>query len=168
MLSARPLPVSLAVGAFLAACCLAWLPAWSHAGLVDTEPAARSSTQTLPDEVRLTFNEDMNRPSYVTVTAPDGSVIAEGEGRIEGREVVQTLADPGLAGTYRVDYRAVSRDGHPVTGAWEFDITTGRTVEQSTWESVTSSGWWWAAVIAVPWVLLAGAFMVRRRRAQTS
>lgn len=138
--------------------------AWSHAGLTGTTPERGSSHETMPAEVTMQFNEEMNRPSWVTVTAPDGSIVAEGEAEVAGHVLTQPLTDPGIAGTYRVDYRAISTDGHPVKGQWEFTVTTGREVEQSAWKSVTSSPWLVAAILTVPWLVLLGAVVVRRRR----
>ena len=89
--------------------------------------------------------------------------MAEGEATIDGRDVVQTVEDPGQAGTYRVDYRVISADGHPVEGALEFDVTTGETVESSTFEQVTSSRWWWIALVALPWLALVALLLQRRR-----
>ena len=138
-------------------------PATAHAGLVSSNPASRSELEQMPAEVRLTFNEVMNRPSYVTVTSPDGSVVAEGEGAVDGAEVVQQVDDPGQAGTYRVDYRVISADGHPVEGALEFDVTTGEAVESGPVEQVTSSTWWWVALVTLPWLALAALLLQRRR-----
>lgn len=138
-------------------------PAFAHAGLVASSPASRAELTTMPPQVRLTFTEDMNRPSYVTVASPDETVVAEGEATIDGRDVVQTVEDPGQAGTYRVDYRVISADGHPVEGALEFEVTTGETVESSTFEQVTSSRWWWIALVALPWLALVALLLQRRR-----
>ena len=142
-------------------------PASAHAGLVSSNPASRAELDAMPAEIRLTFNEDMNRPSYVTVTAPDGSVLAEGEGAVEGPEVVQSVDDPGQAGTYRVDYRVISADGHPVEGALEFDVTTGEAVESGPVETVTSSTWWWVGLVTLPWLALAALLLQRRHVRQT-
>jgi len=139
-------------------------PVSAHAGLVDSDPVARGEVETLPGQVRLTFNETMNRPSYVTLTAPDGTVVAEGEAAIEDTAVVQDVPDdPGLAGTYRVDYRAISSDGHPVLGSFEFDVTTGERAEAGVIGTVTSSAWWWVALVVLPWVAMAAALLQRRR-----
>ncbi|GAA1729708.1 copper resistance CopC family protein [Aeromicrobium alkaliterrae] len=140
-------------------------PAAAHAGLVSTTPGERSSVETLPADVRLTFNETMNRPSYVTVKAPDGTLLAEGEATIDGADLVQQVdEDPGLAGTYRVDYRAISADGHPVEGAFEFDVTTGAEAPTGPVEKVTSSTAWWVTLVALPWLALGALLLLRRRR----
>lgn len=139
----------------------------AHAGLLSSDPASRAELEAMPPEVRLTFNEAMNRPSYVTVTSPDGTVLAEGEGAVDGADVVQQVDDPGQAGTYRVDYRVISADGHPVEGALEFDVTTGEAVESGPVAQVTSSTWWWVALVTLPWLALAALLLQRRRSRQT-
>lgn len=155
------LTTPLLVGAAL----LGASPAAAHAGLLSSNPASRAELETMPPEVRLTFNEPMNRPSYVTVTSPDGTVVAEGEGAVDGADVVQQVDDPRQAGTYRVDYRVISADGHPVEGALEFDVTTGDAVESGPVEQVTSSTWWWVALVTLPWLAL-GALLLQRRRSR--
>ncbi|MFT4298126.1 MAG: copper resistance protein CopC [Aeromicrobium sp.] len=157
---------SLLAAALIALCVIgSATPAAAHAGIVSTDPDKRSSLPALPEQVSMTFNEEMNRPSYVTVTAPDGSLIAEGESEVRGPVLVQPLTDdPGLAGTYRVDYRAVSADGHPVEGAFEFEVTGGEKVAQGTVEKVTSSKTWWIALVTVPWIALAAILVWRRMR----
>ncbi len=137
--------------------------AFAHAGLVGSTPENGATLESMPTEVRLTFNEEMNRPSFVTVTAPDGSVIVDGESAIEGTDLVQPLTDPELAGTYRIDYRGISADGHAVKGTLEFTVTAGAEVEQDTVTEVTSSTWWWVSLVAVPWVVLLVVLVVRRR-----
>lgn len=140
-------------------------PAVAHAGLVDSSPERRSTLENLPAEIRLTFNEEMNRPSFVTLSAPDGSTVVEGEGTVEGNDVVQAISDdPGLAGTYRIDYRVISADGHPVSGAIEFEVTSGEEVAGGALERITGSSAWWIGLVAVPWVVLLVFLVLRRRR----
>jgi methionine-rich copper-binding protein CopC len=114
----------------LAALLLAVLPvlamprAEAHAGLVSSAPAADAVLTAAPAEVRLTFTEALQEPAYVVVTAPDGTR-SPGEARVEGADSVQptcALADAPAEGTWRVAYRVVSADGHPVTGELAFTV----------------------------------------------
>lgn len=96
-------------------------PASAHATLVSSSPAQGARLDALPAEVRFEFTEEIAAPAYVIVTAPDGSSVADGDPVVDGRVVTQAVAD-GPEGGYTMAYRAVSRDGHPVTGAISFSV----------------------------------------------
>ncbi|MFT4186946.1 MAG: copper resistance protein CopC [Aeromicrobium sp.] len=139
-------------------------PAFAHAGIVSSNPAEGATLDALPARIELTFDEEMKRPSYVTVTAPDCSTLTEdkAEGSIEGSTVAIDVDDPGLAGTYRVDYRAVSSDAHPVKGSFEFDVTGGEEASCGALSKVSTTGW--IALIAVPWIVFGALYLLHRRR----
>ncbi len=65
----------------------------------------------------------MTSPAYVIVTAPDGSSVASGTPRVDGVLVRQGLTE-GPDGAYTMAFRAVSEDGHPVTGEITFTVGT--------------------------------------------
>lgn len=99
--------------------------AFAHARLQSASPTSGETLDTMPAEVRLVFDEDVNRPSSIAVQAPDGTLLAEGEAELDGAEAFATLEDPNLAGTYCVNYRIISADAHPVTGEYTFEVTAG-------------------------------------------
>lgn len=96
-------------------------PASAHASLVSSSPEQGQQLARLPDRVDFEFNQDMSSPAYVIVTAPDGSSVTDGDPVVEGAEVTQALTD-GPDGSYTMAYRAVSEDGHPVTGEITFTV----------------------------------------------
>lgn len=100
--------------------------AMAHARLQSANPASGASLDAVPAEVRLEFDEEVNRPSQITVRAPDGSVLTEeGEAEVDGTAAFVELDDPQLAGTYCVAYRVISADAHPVSGEYTFEVTSG-------------------------------------------
>lgn len=105
-------------------------PASAHAALVSTDPADGSTVRTAPTTVTLTFNEVVGQ-SAVVVTAPDGSRVS-GKASSLDRTVSVDLEGAGQRGRYRVVYRVVSADGHPVSGSLGFTTTTGEVVTQAT------------------------------------
>jgi methionine-rich copper-binding protein CopC len=123
------LPAQLSAAVLTAA--LVLLPAQAahaHAVLVSSSPKDGASIPTLPTEVSFTFDQNVARPAFVVVTAPDGSNVDTGEPAILDGTVTQRVEPPGEAGTYRMSYRVVSADGHPVSATLAFDVTTGRHV----------------------------------------
>lgn len=107
-------------------------PASAHAALVSADPALNAKLERMPMAVTLEFNDQMNQPSHISVLGPDGTKIGIGETKVDGTTVSRQVDDPGQAGIYRVDYRVVSEDGHPVTSSYKFTVTTGTPTESET------------------------------------
>jgi methionine-rich copper-binding protein CopC len=104
----------------------------AHAALVRTAPLA-GSVPNAPDAVTLTFDEPpRTRFSVVHVVAPDGHRADGGQLTLDGSTVRQPLAGPRPAGTYTVDWRVVSDDGHPVSGSWQFTASAAAAVVDAT------------------------------------
>jgi copper transport protein len=98
---------------------------YAHAMLVSSEPAADSVVATSPIRVRLEFSEEIE-PSLATVS------LIRSNGRVDRLVVsgdphdVNAIIAPvsGLThGGYRVSWRVVSADGHPVSGSYAFWVT---------------------------------------------
>lgn len=99
-------------------------PAWAHASLVGSDPADDARLPTAPPVVRLEFSEPIAAPAYVVVTAPDGASAVSGDPEVAGAVVTQRLLPSALdrEGSWTVAFRAVSEDGHPVTGEIGFTV----------------------------------------------
>lgn len=118
-----------ALGAFLVALALLVAgpapAAHAHADLVSSIPSDGEQLPTVPDEVLLTFSEEL-LPDTVVVSVQDSSgfVVRVLDLRVQGPDVYVTWP-PGVTGTdYTVNYRVVSQDGHPVEGSLSFAVDT--------------------------------------------
>ncbi|MFS8479816.1 MAG: copper resistance protein CopC [Micromonosporaceae bacterium] len=114
------------IGAVLAAVLVALTPvrpAWAHAQLIGTDPADGAVLATPPERVTLEFNESLN-PTYTTIVVTDASAerVPSSEPEVSGPRGSVTFTQPLTDGTYTVAYRVVSRDGHPVQGAFTFTV----------------------------------------------
>jgi copper resistance protein C len=99
--------------------------ALAHDGLVATSPAAGATVAEAPDALELDFTgEPLPLGTLVTVTGPDGAPVSSGDAEIRGTTVVQPI-DDAEAGTYRVEWRSTSSDGHPLSGTFDFTVTQG-------------------------------------------
>jgi methionine-rich copper-binding protein CopC len=108
------------------AACLPWAPpALAHAALVRSDPARRAVLTQPPGQVRLWFNERIER-DYSTISVLDsaGRTIATGQPKIPADDPKLLLLDlPSLApGRYTVRYRINSVDGHVVAASYEFTV----------------------------------------------
>lgn len=115
-------------------------PAWAHAARLSGDPADNAVLPQAPARVSATFNETM-QPEFaaMTVVGPDGAQWADGTPTVSGAVISVGVRPGGPAGTYTVNYRATSADGHVVTGSWPYQVTTGATATPDTSVAASSS-----------------------------
>lgn len=102
--------------------------AFAHAELETSNPEANSVIGSAPSVVSLTFGEKLmvmegeEAANQVQVTDSSNSRVDNGDYQVTG-EVLTVSLKPDLADdTYKVTYRVVSEDGHPIEGVYEFDV----------------------------------------------
>ncbi|MFE5337817.1 copper resistance protein CopC [Isoptericola sp. NPDC056573] len=100
-------------------------PASAHNVVVGTSPASGSEVTEPPGSVDVTFDDvvlDLSAEgssTVITVTDADGTDYATGCPTMQDRTVSVPVA-LGEGGEYTVDWRIVSADGHPTSGAFSF------------------------------------------------
>ena len=112
-----------ALGLMSAATLVVATPAFAHATLVRANPA-RDTTVAPLQRVQLTFSAHVEtRFSTVQVVSASGQTVA-GESAVgsDNRTLTATLARPLTPGTYRVEWRIVSADGHRMQGDYGFTV----------------------------------------------
>ncbi|OBH60921.1 copper resistance protein CopC [Mycobacterium colombiense] len=120
----RRLAFGACVGLMFAIATLTAPAAAAHATRVSTDPAADAVLAAGPQRVSATFNEQLQTTfAAMTVVGPDGNVWSTGEPTVQGAVVGIALRALGPAGTYTVNYRVTSADGHVVSGSWSFRLT---------------------------------------------
>lgn len=115
-LLAAALLAAFAAVLFLAA------PAHAHDELVSSNPADGAVLDAAPSEIELVFSSElMDLGNQVIVEDSAGKNVAESEPVLTRETLVQSV--PALdAGEYKVNWRAVSSDGHPITGTFSFTV----------------------------------------------
>lgn len=102
----------------------------AHAVLVSTDPASGVEVASGPARVSATFNEQLQTTfAAMTVVGPDGHLWSTGETQVHGAVASVALRPLGPTGTYTVNYRVTSADGHVVSGSWPFRLTVAGTGE---------------------------------------
>jgi copper resistance protein C len=116
--------LSFAWGAVVVTALVSAAPASAHAALVKITPNADATLTTAPTEVVLQFDEPVS-PTFATVvvTTAAGVNVARGKPTVLGARVTQPLSPAIASGGYRIAYRVVSNDGHPVSGESHFSLT---------------------------------------------
>jgi methionine-rich copper-binding protein CopC len=93
----------------------------AHNTLQGTDPADGSTVDTPPSHVTLTFDQPAQAlGTEVVVLGPDGAVASTGSAELVDTTVAQALAGGLAAGTYTVQWRVTSADGHPLSGELTF------------------------------------------------
>lgn len=99
-------------------------PAAAHSVLIGTSPSDGDELDAAPEEVSLTFNEDLvDLGTEVVVTGPDGQEASTGETDVTGPVASRPLASDLAAGDYEVTWRVTSADGHPISGTFAFTVS---------------------------------------------
>lgn len=104
----------------------------AHAELVRITPDRDAQLTAAPKDVVLEFSEPVNTSfATVVVTSAAGVSVTSGKPTVVGAKVTQTLVPRMAAGAYRVAFRVVSSDGHPVAGESRFTLTLPPTTSPS-------------------------------------
>ena len=99
----------------------------AHTGLVSSNPADKETVQVFPSEISLTFNETLmkigdKQVSKFSVHNPKHSLIKLGALKVNAGTISARVKETKLdSGTYKVYYRVISADGHPVSGIISFN-----------------------------------------------
>jgi methionine-rich copper-binding protein CopC len=117
--------------------------AQAHSDLISSDPVAGASLEKIPESFSLTFNEELisiEGETINTLSLEDaaGKNYPLSEVKIL-REVLTASAISGQypAGEYLLSYRAVSADGHPITGEITFSTQSSTTIDSDLGLEVT-------------------------------
>jgi methionine-rich copper-binding protein CopC len=99
--------------------------AFAHAHLKASIPADKSTVSSAPPALLLNFTEGLNlKFSGIKVTGPDNQAVTLGDAALTDHDTGLTVPVTGAlaAGTYMVEWHALSTDGHKTTGSYSFTV----------------------------------------------
>lgn len=99
--------------------------AYAHARLEAAQPPIGGTVTVAPNEINLIFSEELNQKfTGVKVTGPDNREVQTGDARLmDGDKTIRVALPAGLAaGIYKVEWHALSRDGHKTHGEYQFVV----------------------------------------------
>lgn len=109
-------------------------PALAHARLVESTPAAGADPAESPEQVRLRFSEPVEAEfGPLEVYDAGGERVDADDARVtpdDARVVLATLEELP-EGSYTVEWRVTSIDGHVVDGTYEFAVGAPETAGES-------------------------------------
>ena len=103
------------------------VPAFAHAHLTASTPAANANVPSGPNELDLTFSEGVNlKFTGVKVTGPHNETVSTGAASLRAggsTTLVVPISARLAAGTYKVDWHVLARDGHKTNGVYTFTVS---------------------------------------------
>jgi len=174
------------LGALFAVLLLSFFAAWpasAHSELQTAIPAPEEILIVWPTEVNLTFNEnlltaDEQQINFVSVLDSLGNQIDNKDSKVAGNVVSVSLPVQQPNGSYFVNYRVVSADGHIIEDSYEFffdgddgasepvaiSATEGETEIVTISAEVESETSPWSALIVLASVISFGVLIYQMRK----
>lgn len=160
------------IGALTALVLLAG-PAAAHSELTSSDPAQDSVVATAPQQVTLTFSDQVKDfEPQATVQVGNGEPAAAPV-KVDGNKLIVTTGDiPAASGPARwqVAFRIVSADGHPISGAVSFQVGEGTVADAPAKDSAKApakedgpGAGLWAIIGGIAAVIALGAVFLWRR-----
>lgn len=105
---------------------LATSPAWAHAHLVSSNPAANATVAAAPKAITLTFSEKLVPAfSKFDLTMPEHGgmkVAVKTAVSTDGKSITGTPEAALTKGAYKIVWTAASADGHKMNGEVAFKV----------------------------------------------
>ena len=99
--------------------------AFAHAQLVGAFPKANAKVSQAVKQVKLTFDDDLivlGDSNQITVTNSMKQRVDTANTLVFGNQLTVGLKKLKI-GKYKVSYRALSADGHPISATYSFSVT---------------------------------------------
>lgn len=138
----------------------------AHTSVVKTIPQYQSTLTEMVAEISIEFTDELltlgeEKVNTIEVTGPNRARVKIAEQIIEGREIRALLGEQEFEdGTYLVEYRVVSADGHPVSGSYELYLnkpsadqapsSTLQSTEHESFIHIHKTHLIWAALALIP------------------
>ncbi|MDE1011178.1 MAG: copper resistance protein CopC [Paraburkholderia fungorum] len=122
----KNMKVKVASRTVCAALALLSCAAWSHAGLVKSEPGRRAALTAAPTQIRLCFNEQVEpKFSSVSLIRADAAAIELGALDADPKDprcLSAKITGEMSTGDFTVKYKVLSVDGHVVDYGFGFSV----------------------------------------------
>ena len=100
----------------------------AHAGLVSANPEANKEITLMPQEITLTFTEDLMvlgeaDVNSISMNLLDGAEVPLADIKVNGPTLSATVPEGNYeSGTYEIFYKIVSADGHKLSDSYAFSL----------------------------------------------
>ncbi len=97
----------------------------AHAHLAESVPSDKSTVESAPAAVKMTFTESLNlKFSGIKLIGPKKAAVKTGEASLTDQDKGLTVpvSDALAAGSYTVEWHVLSSDGHKTSGTFSFTV----------------------------------------------
>ncbi len=105
---------------------LLWLAipftASAHTSLESATPAKDEAVKEAVNEIQMKFNTPIAELSSFTVTSSDNQAVTVNDIKVDGSSMSGKPAQPLTSGTYKVQWKIVGEDSHPIEGSYTFSV----------------------------------------------
>jgi copper resistance protein C len=99
-------------------------PAAAHTALAASSPKDGARLDVAPNQIVLEFASPiLTKASHTVVRGPDGRDYETGTPQVTQNKLTQQLKPLGPAGVYKIEFRIVAADGHPLGDGIKFTLT---------------------------------------------
>jgi methionine-rich copper-binding protein CopC len=98
----------------------------AHNSLIGSDPKDGATLESGPARIELKFDQPVQAGAglnTITVIGPSDDRWEGGTAEVASNVVTAPLRPLGPAGVYKIGYRILSADGHPVSGELKFTLT---------------------------------------------
>ena len=95
-------------------------PAFAHARLVSSEPAAHAKVKS-PGQIKLHFSENLE-PAFSSASLSDAAGKTVPVSKSVGGQTITLLPLTLRPGAYKVSWQSVGQDTHRLTGSFGFTV----------------------------------------------
>ena len=95
---------------------------FAHSYLNESNPKDGEIIKEQLQQLTLTFSTEIEQTSVVEVSHIDGALVTLGNFVIEGNEIWATFLQPLENDRYKVKWKIVGEDGHPIEGEFSFTV----------------------------------------------
>lgn len=122
---------------------LLWLAipftASAHTSLESTTPAKDEAVKEAVNEIQMKFNTPIAELSSFTVTSSDNQAVAVNDIKVDGSSMSGKPAQPLTSGTYKVQWKIVGEDSHPIEGSYTFSVAASEATGEVTGNEASST-----------------------------
>lgn len=109
-----------------------------HTAVLSIVPADGAVLDRAPREIVLTFNEKISPQYAQLILSRDGTALSIAEPVVTGEVIRVPLAETAT-GDYRLAFRVVSADGHPISGESHYTVRGAVATPSTTTSAATTS-----------------------------
>lgn len=102
---------------------------FAHTGLESSTPRDGETIKEPLQQLSLNFATKIEQTSVIEVTNSNGDTVKLGNFVIEDKEIWATFLQPLANDSYKVMWKIVGKDGHPIEG--EFSFTVDAPIEET-------------------------------------